>query len=124
MWCKFPYHDNLAVTKKRPALVLAVSISKHAVKVAYGTSQKTNSIYPGEFVIDPSDLCFSLSGLEVRTKFDLVRTANLPFTEDWFETSPNLTPLLPAPKMGTLHPSYLGAARAALSKARSTAKDS
>lgn len=105
----FPLVENPGQpgTKARPALVLFLSREDHAVVVAYGTSQKTNNIYPGEFVLDPSDPGFHLSGLDVRTKFDLNRTEQLPFDSDWFPSAPGVHIATPLPKMGTLHPCYV-----------------
>jgi len=80
------------------------------VQVAYGTSQKTGNLYPGEFVLDPNDKGFADSGLEVRTKFDVGNLVQLPFDDKWFAPSPLLKTGTPAPKMGSLHVSYLNAA--------------
>jgi hypothetical protein len=90
-------------------LVLFISEEDHAVIVAYGTGQRTSDLYPGEFVIDPSDSGFSLSGLGVRTKFDLNRTVQLPFDSDWFRPAQGVYVNTPLPKIGTLHPSYMPA---------------
>lgn len=83
--------------------------------VAYGTSQKTDKIYPGEFVLDPNDAGFPVSGLSYRTKFDLNlnRQATLPFDHEWFDKAPGITGHIPLPKMGVLHPSYMRAVIAA-----------
>ncbi|MBS1054940.1 hypothetical protein [Gluconobacter kondonii] len=119
VWCHFPQEMGVPGPKPRPALVRAVSTARNLVQVAYGTSKKTGSLYPGEFVLDPSDGGFADSGLEVRTKFDVGNLVTLPFDDTWFAPSPLLKPGTPAPKMGSLHVSYLTAAI----KARETYKD-
>lgn len=114
LWCKFPHHNYPGVPayKCRPVLVKRVSTQKHTVEVAYGTSQKTDNLYPGEFAVDPSDVGFAISGLDVRTKFDISRTVVLPFDDEWFATAPILNLLNPVPKMGSLHISYSTVLRA------------
>ena len=99
--------------KPRLALVLALSRTTHEVMVAYGTSQKVHKIYPTEFVIDPSDAGYAISGLSYRTKFNLADRYKLPFNSDWFGPAPGLSASSPLPKMGTLHASYMKAATAA-----------
>ena len=98
-------------------LVIAISPSTHEVKVCFGTSQKTDQLYPGEFLISYQDAGFVLSGLSYSTKFDMTRTANLPFDDVWFVVAPGMTPQVPAPRLGTMHPSYHPIASAA-AKAR------
>ena len=110
VWCHFPQEMGTPGPKPRPALVIAVSTAHNLVRVAYGTSKKTGSLYPGEFVLDPSDGGFADSGLEVRTKFDVGNLVTLPFDDTWFAPSPLLKIGTPAPKMGSLHISYLPAA--------------
>ena len=101
---------------QRPALVLAISSSDHAVTVAYGTSQKTAKLYPGEFVLKDYERAFVDSGLTQTTNSDLSHAANLYFNSDWFAPSPGFVSNSPLPKMGVLHPSYLAAAKKALSE--------
>ncbi|MCY1366369.1 hypothetical protein D9M69_532620 [compost metagenome] len=84
--------------------------------IAYGTSQRTDKLYPGEFVLDPQDDGFHLSGLSVRTKFDLSRTVQVPFDSAWFDPAPGVHIQSPLPKMGTLHPSYMVAANEAYNR--------
>lgn len=110
LWCHFPQEMGIPGPKPRPALVRAVSTKHHYVQVAYGTSKKTDRIYPGEFVLDPSEGGFASSGLEARTKFDVGNLVTLPFDSMWFAPSPLLHIGTPAPKMGSLHVSYLKAA--------------
>lgn len=118
VWCHFPYSEALGNPgpKARPALVLAVSPEDHAIRVAYGTTQRTNNIHAGEFVLDPAEAGFSVSGLAERTKFDLGRSVQVPFDSDWFQPNPGIYATKPLPKMGILHPSYMQAARKALSQ--------
>lgn len=109
VWCQFPQQPNLGNPgpKPRPALVVAVSEADHAIAVVYGTSQKTHQLYPGEFVLDPGDGGFHVSGLTVRTKFDLGTKIQLHFDSDWFSPSPSVHIASPLPKLGMLHPSYM-----------------
>jgi hypothetical protein len=81
--------------------------------VCFGTSQKTNTLYPGEFLISNRDPGFVHSGLDRSTKFDMTRSAKLPFDDNWFVVAPGLTPQSPAPKLGIMHPSYFQIASAA-----------
>lgn len=113
VWCFFPQVLGKPGPKPRPAIVLALSRATHEVMVAYGTSQKVHKIYPTEFVIDPNDAGYSISGLSYRTKFNLADRHKLPFNSDWFGAAPGLSASLPLPKMGTLHATYMKAASAA-----------
>lgn len=115
VYCWFPQASGEPGPKPRPALVIATSPTTHEVKVCFGTSKKTDKLYPGEFVIPKGDVGFPLSGLSYTTKFDMTRSEKLPFDDDWFKVAPGLTPETPAPKIGTLHPSYLSIARDAAS---------
>lgn len=114
VWCHFPQTIGNPGPKPRPALVLAIAREQHAIQVAYGTSQKTHKLYPGEFVLDPSDAGFSVSGLGQRTKFDVGNRVQIYFDSDWFAPAPGQTPQIPLPKLGILHPSYMKAAKQAL----------
>ena len=123
VWCKFP---QVALPKpgpkSRPALVLKVGEQAAAtwVQVAYGTSQKVDKLFPGEFVITPSDGdAYAISGLSYATKFDLASTFELPFNEDWFGVPPG-APHGQVPKLGVLHPSLMRRARAAMEAAKKT----
>jgi hypothetical protein len=107
VWCHFPQVIGNPGPKARPALVIGVFDDDHAVKIAYGTSQKTEKVYPGEFVLDPADAGFSLSGLGQRTKFDLNNTVNLFFDSDWFAPNQSVHASTPLPKMGRLDISYM-----------------
>lgn len=103
VWCRFPEALGNPGPKPRPALVVAVSPMTHEVEVAYGTSQKTQRVYPGEFVIDKSDSGFVESGLSYTAKFDLGHRVKLPFNDEWFETAPGCPGNIPLPKIGILH---------------------
>ncbi|UTY56908.1 type II toxin-antitoxin system PemK/MazF family toxin [Massilia sp. erpn] len=114
VWCAFPQVLGEPGPKRRPALVARVSPGTHEVSVVYGTSQKTDRLYPTEIVLDPADSGFSCSGLSYRTKFDVAVQLALPFDSDWFAPAPGPQANRPQPKMGVLHPSYMPAVAAAL----------
>lgn len=86
--------------------------------MVYGTSQKTDHIYPTEVVLDPTDPGFAVSGLSHRTKFDVANQVQLPFDSDWFEPAPGPQTNIPLPKMGILHPSYMPAIASAVKRIR------
>ncbi|WP_143481857.1 MULTISPECIES: type II toxin-antitoxin system PemK/MazF family toxin [Pseudomonas] len=115
VYCWFPEMPGVPGPKPRPAIVVAVAPSTHVVKVCFGTSKKIDKLYPGEFVISKGDAGFPLSGLSYTTKFDMTRSEKLTFDDDWFKVAPGLTPETPAPKIGTLHPSYISIASEAAS---------
>ena len=74
------------------------------VLVAYGTSQKTDQLYAGEFRIAPQDgEAYTLSGLSFPTKFNLGKAVELPYSTDWFAVPP-AAPSGQSPKLGVLHP--------------------
>lgn len=113
VWCFFPQDDQLEPgPKPRPGLILKVrrvlgTDQQFAVEVAYGTSQKTDLLYSGEFLIDTSEGdAFKLSGLSYPTKFDVTKVALLPYNDGWFAIPPQ-----PRhgqnPKLGTLHSSLM-----------------
>jgi hypothetical protein len=88
------------------------------VQVAYGTSQKADKLYSGEFVITPSDGdAYAISGLSYPTKFNLASTFELPYSEDWFGVPPG-APHGQVPKLGVLHPGLMRRARAAMGAAK------
>ena len=88
--------------------------------MTYGTSQKVDKLFPGEFAITPSDgEAHSISGLSYPTKFNLASTFELPFNEDWFAVPPG-APHGQVPKLGVLHPSLMRRARAAMDAAQTT----
>lgn len=60
---------------------------------------------------------YALANLSFDTKFDFRKQVDLPYTDDWFEVPP-AAPHGQVPKLGTLHPSMMRAARAAMLAAR------
>jgi hypothetical protein len=121
VWCRFPQHRVPGPgPKPRPALVLAVGESndRPVVRVAYGTSQKTERLFAGEFAILP-DLAdaFAASGLSYPTKFDLGATFELDYNDIWFGVPPH-APHGQNPKLGIMHPSLLRRAAAAARAAK------
>lgn len=121
VWCRFPEAIDLKpAPKSRPALVLSVGTidEQPAVVIAYGTSQKVDRLYAGEFVIVPGDgAAFAASGLSYPTKFNLGRRVELPYNERWFAV-PAGAPFGQQPKLGLLHPSLMKRAEAAFRAAR------
>lgn len=108
VWCHFPQLPGKPGPKPRPALVLQVSEQDHEVRVVYGTSQKTQKIYPTEFLLKKGEPGFSLSGLARDTKFDMAVKVELPFNSDWFDLAPIKDGVASmSPVMGALHPTYL-----------------
>ena len=88
-----------------------------AVTVAFGTSQKTDRLYAGEFLIAPADgPAFRAAGLSYPTKFNLRKAVDLPYTDAWFDVAPG-RPFGHSPKLGVLHASMMRRAQAALSNA-------
>ena len=121
VWCRFP-QDKLPKPgpKSRPALVLRVGeVQGHpVVDVAYGTSQKVDSLYAGEFAIAPPDqAAYEAAGLNYATKFNLAETFELDFNDTWFSVAPG-APFGQTPKLGVLHPSLMRRAEAAARVAR------
>ena len=68
--------------------------------MAYGTSQNTNQVYPGEFVVNARH---PGAGLNRDTKFDLGNVFRLPFDDEWFAPAVPPHPTVP-PKRGKLDP--------------------
>ena len=116
VWCHFP--DNIhPKPKPRPGLIVSTTEDdegKIFVSVAYGTSQKTNRLFSGEFRITKIEhpVAYNSAGLSYDTKFDLKNTLELPFNEVYFSVPPN-APHGQIPKLGTLHPSMVRIAAAA-----------
>lgn len=119
IWCRFPEGVGVLGPNPRPALVLGVARHLKAITLAYGTSQKTNQIYPTEFAVDPSYANFDLSGLSVRTKFDMGNQVNIPFNDDWVAKAPSIQPNSPLPKLGVLPPHLIREAKAAAGRRKS-----
>lgn len=116
VWCRFP-NAIVARPKPRPSLIIDVQIDESDiffVSVAFGTSQKLNRLYSGEFQINQHDnpAAFAMAGLSFDTKFDLRNILILPFDIDWFAVPPH-APHGQNPKLGTLHPSMVRVASAA-----------
>ena len=84
------------------------------VRVAYGTSQRSTSLYRGEFSIlrDRNPAAYEAAGLSYDTKFDLGQALDLRYTTEWFSVPP-VAPHGQMPKLGTLHPSLVRAVQAA-----------
>ncbi len=122
VWCHFP--DNVQPRPKpRPALVVTVydeAAPQFEVEVAYGTSQRTTDLYSGEFAIlkTRNPAAYRAAGLSYDTKFDMRRTAILPYNSDWFSVPP-AAPHGQRPTLGTLHPSLVRAVEAAHRATRS-----
>ena len=121
VYCRFPRKGIPGpAPKPRPALVLAVGEieGNPHVEVAYGTSQRTDRLHSGEFLIAPADGdAYALSGLSYPTKFDLRSRKELPYDEDWFRVPPH-APHGQTPKLGVLHPALMHRAKAAFDAAR------
>ena len=88
VWCHFP-DQILNRPKARPSLLLRVheiDDGHYTVDLAYGTSQKVERLYAGEFSITQAKhpIAFSSSNLSYDTKFNLRQVVNLPFNSDWF----------------------------------------
>jgi hypothetical protein len=117
VWCRFPEQAvGKPGRKPRPALILRVYDDEapvYRVLVAYGTSQKTQTLYSGEFRITPEDgEAYQLAGLSYPTKFSLARIVELPYTHAWF-CPPSSSPFGQTPRLGVHHPSLHRRAAAA-----------
>lgn len=122
VWCWFPQPPNPQPgPKPRPALVVSVATHEDGVLVhaAYGTSQRVDRLLAGEFAVrklaDPS--AFALSGLAFDTKFDFNAVLEIPWTDAFFKPAPRAA-FGQTPKLGTLHPSLMRAAKAAFDAAQ------
>lgn len=90
------------------------------VLAAYGTSQKIDRLYAGEFAIIPEDgQAYRLSGLSFPTKFNLGACVELPYCTPWFDVPP-AAPFGQSPQLGVLHPSLMRRARAAWEATRNS----
>lgn len=130
VWCPFPHNRGIEPgPKPRPALVVKVfedivesTIEANArdtaapgyiVLVAYGTSQKTDQLRSGEFLIAPREAAaYQLAGLSYATKFSFRSTVELPYNSEWFKVPPG-APHGQIPRLGVLHPSLMLRVRAA-----------
>ena len=110
VWCHVP--DNIhPQPKARPGLVTSTKEDDDGrlfVSVAYGTSQKTDQFYSGEFRITKAEhtAAYASAGLSYDTKFYLSKVLELPFNDAYFSVPPH-APHGQIPKMGTLHPSMV-----------------
>jgi hypothetical protein len=126
VWCRFPQLSALKPGRKgRPTLILRVfddEAPMYRVLIAYGTSQRTDRLYAGEFRIGPSDgEAYALAGISMTTKFDLRAHVELPYSDVWFAPPPGV-PCGQIPKLGVLHPSMYKRFQAALSAVDSLKK--
>lgn len=92
------------------------------VEVAYGTSQKMDTLHAGEFAITPADgAAYESTGLGKPTKFNLGETFELDHSDEWFAVPPG-APHGQTPKLGLLHPSLMRRAKAAFDVADGAAR--
>lgn len=116
VWCHFP--DGISPhPKPRPALILVVfddDAPRFHVRIAYGTSQRTATLYSGEFSIlrERDRAAYEAAGLSYNTKFNLKNSLDLPYTTEWFSVPP-AAPHGQTPKLGILHSSMMRAVQAA-----------
>jgi hypothetical protein len=93
VWCHFP--DNIhPKPKPRPGLIVSTKEDAEGmifVSVAYGTSQKTDRLFSGEFRIAQSEQpsAYTSAGLSFDTKFDLRNVVELPFNDAYFSVPPH-----------------------------------
>jgi hypothetical protein len=116
VWCHFPDQIH-PKPKPRPGLIISVKQDEEGlvfVTVAYGTSQKTQRLYSGEFRISKAEhpAAYASAGLSYDTKFDLKNVLELPFNDDYFSVPPH-APHGQVPKLGVLHPSMVRVAAGA-----------
>jgi hypothetical protein len=122
VWCRFPELPRRNPgPKPRPALVCDVTEHEDgvAVTVAYGTSQKLNRLYAGEFAITKQDhpAAYASAGLSFDTKFNLGQLVELPWSQAFFAV-PAQAPYGQQPKLGSLHASMMRTVQAAYVAAR------
>lgn len=121
VWCYFP--DNIHLKPKaRPALIISTKEDDNGrifVSAAYGTSQKTNRLYKGEFLIAKVEhpTAYQVAGLSYDTKFDLGNIVELPFNDTYFSV-PHHAPHGQIPQLGVLHPSMVKVAAVAFEKTK------
>ncbi len=117
LWCHFPELPTLDPgPKPRPALVVQVTVKDDGavVAVVYGTSQRLERLSSGEFAIRKAQnsAAFALAGLSFDTKFNFRQIVELPWTDSFCKVPPKAAHGQ-TPKLGTLHPSMMHAARTA-----------
>ncbi len=126
VWCHFPYDRGIQPgPKPRPGLIVTVfdgQAPQFMVLVAYGTSQKTDQLHSGEFLIGRQDVqAFQLAGLSYPTKFNFRHSTELPWNSDWFSVPP-AAPHGQNPRLGVLHPGLMPRVRAAFEAAQGLAR--
>lgn len=124
VWCHFPENKGIEPgPKPRPALIVKVfddRASHFIVLVAYGTSQKTDQLRSGEFLVADCEVAaYQLAGLSYSTKFSFHGTAELPYSSEWFKVPPG-APNGQTPKLGVLHPGLMQRVRAAWEAAQAS----
>ena len=88
------------------------------IPASNGTSQRVTQLYGGEFAITAADGdAYKAAGLSYDTKFNLGRSLELPFNDEYFSVPPG-APNGQRPKLGVLHPALMKRAAAAWSAAR------
>ena len=117
VWSYFPNEvQKIPPEKPRPALIIEVfddDAPEFGVLVAYGTSQRVDTLYRGEFSIYIGDGdAYRAAGLSYDTKFNFGRRLSLPFNDEYFAVPPG-APMGQRPKLGVLHPSLIKRASAA-----------
>lgn len=116
VWCHSPENKGIEPgPKPRPALIIKVfddQAPHFIVLVAYGTSQKTDQLRSGEFLIaDHETAAYQLAGLSYSTKFSFHNTVELPYNSELFKVPPSASNGH-TPKLGVLHPSLMQCVRA------------
>ena len=117
VWCLFPHLPSVApAIKPRTALVVQVfedDAPCYRVLVAYGTSQKTQALRSGEFLIaSTAGEPYRLAGLSFDTKFNVAALVELDYNRTWFKVPPT-APYGENPKLGLLHASLMRSFQAA-----------
>ena len=117
VWCSFRKDKRFEPgPKPRPGLIIKVfddGAPQFYVLIAYGTSQKTDQLRSGEFLIDEKDhAAYRLAGLSYPTKFNFNRAVELPYNDHWFKVPPG-APNGQVPRLGLLHPSLMRRAKSA-----------
>ncbi|NCN89739.1 MAG: type II toxin-antitoxin system PemK/MazF family toxin [Gallionella sp.] len=124
VWCHFPESKGIKPgPKPRPALIVKVfddQAPHFIVLVAYGTSQKTDQLRSGEFLItDCETAAYRLAGLSYPTKFSFHNTVELPYSSEWFKVPPGASNGQ-IPKLGVLHPGLMQRVSAAWEAAQAS----
>ena len=115
-WCHLSDEVHARPNPKR-VLIRAVfdeHTPQFAVRVAYGTIQRTTTLYRGEFsnLRDRNPAAYEAAGLSYDTKFNLRQALDPTYTTEWFSVPP-AAPHGQTPKLGTLHSSLVRAVQAA-----------